>query len=87
MPDGEILNENHGCIVCGRLYTLQVAYDAEGQMLSCVAASPEVRVLPDPDRPLVVCISHSGSQVGAALAERFFGPREHDHEPHGEDEA
>ena len=85
MADGQITDERHDCVVCGRLYSLQVTYDSEGRMLSCVATSPGVRVLPDPNQPLVACSNHSGSEVGAALAERFFGPHEPDHDHTHED--
>jgi len=87
MADGQINDERHDCVVCGRLYSLQVTYDAEGQMRSCVATSPGVRVLPDPNQPLVTCSVHSGSEVGAALAERFFGPHAHEHDHAHQDEA
>jgi hypothetical protein len=80
MADGQIIDEQHECIVCGKLYTLKVTYDAEGRMLSCVAISPGVRVLLDPNQPLAACVVHSGSHVGAALAQRYFGPLEHDHD-------
>lgn len=73
-------SEQHGCIVCGRIYSLQVTYDSEGLMLSCVATSPGGRVLPVPDQPLIVCSQHSGSDVGAALAEHLARGSEHDHE-------
>lgn len=85
MADGQTIDEHHACIVCGRLYSLQVTYDSENHMRSCVATSPSGRVLPNPTQPVVACSIHSGSEVGAALAERYFGPPAHDHEHAGEE--
>ena len=86
MADGQTREEQHACIVCRRPYILQVTYDSESDSWSSVATSPDARVLPDPSQPLVVCSSHSGSEVGAALTEHYFGPHTHDHEHEGEDE-
>jgi hypothetical protein len=65
--------EPHGCIVCGRLYNLLVVYSPSGSMVAATVVSPGGHLVPDPDRPLVVCDSHSASEIEVALARHYPG--------------
>ena len=87
MSDSQTVGEQHGCLVCGKVYYLHVTYDLQGSMLACVPTSAGVRVLPVPDQPLIVCVQHAGIEVAAALAEHVSGDHAHDHEHDDDDEA
>ncbi len=65
--------EQHGCIVCGRLYNILVIYNPAGKMIDCTVTDPGGRRIPDPDRPLVACNRHSESEVERALAKHYPG--------------
>jgi hypothetical protein len=80
MPSELTLVEHHSCLICEKLYDLEVTYDRHGERLNAVALSEGIRVLPHPDRPLVVCAKHSGVEVGAALAKLEAEAAEHDHD-------
>ncbi len=74
MAEAHAKGEVHGCIVCGKLYQLYVVNDAQGKYIGCKVMTPGGRVVPNPDRPLVACDTHSPAQVEAAV-ERVFGPQ------------
>ena len=65
--------EQHGCLVCGKVYNLLVIYTDSGQFVDCSVTSPGGRRIQDDSRPLVVCNIHSGSQIETALARHYPG--------------
>ena len=64
--------EQHGCIVCGRLYEVYSVYDAKGKFIDCKVMSAGGKRVPDPDRALVACERHTDAEVKSALI-RVFG--------------
>lgn len=72
MPETKTKGEMHGCIVCGKLYQLYVAYDADGKFIDCKVMSAGGKRVPNPTRPLVACESHTGAEIEAAVA-RVYG--------------
>jgi hypothetical protein len=73
MSDNTKKAEQHGCIVCGKVYDLLVIYDPSGRMVDCTVTSPGGRRIPDDARPLVTCQSHSQSQIDRALSKHYPG--------------
>jgi hypothetical protein len=65
--------EQHGCIVCGKIYTLLVLYDPQGRLVDCMVTSPGGQRVMDPDRPLVACSRHIQAEIKRALAIRYPG--------------
>jgi hypothetical protein len=65
--------EQHGCIVCGKVYDLLVVYNSSGEMVDCTVTSPGGRIVPDKDRPLASCIKHSNAEVETALISHYPG--------------
>jgi hypothetical protein len=72
MAEQKTKGEMHGCIVCGRLYQLYVAYDAEGKFVDCKVMSAGGKRVRNPTRPLVACDSHAAAEIEAAVA-RVYG--------------
>jgi hypothetical protein len=73
MSDNTNRVEQHGCIVCGKLYNLLVVYAPSGKMVDFTVVSPGGRTVPDAVRPLVSCNIHSESEVETALAKHYPG--------------
>ncbi len=73
MSENTNIVEQHGCIVCGKIYTLLVVYTPSGKMVGCTVTSPGGRVVPDDVRPLVACYTHSQDEVDTALAKHYPG--------------
>ncbi len=68
--------EQHGCIVCGKTYTLKVTYDRDGEIRKCVVTTLGGRRVIDSRRPLVACHSHSAAEINSALASHYPGDQE-----------
>ena len=73
MPDNTHLMEQHGCIVCGKVYALLVEYAPDGRLVDCTVTSPGGRRVPDSHWPLVACDKHTQSEIDAALARHYPG--------------
>jgi hypothetical protein len=58
--------EIHGCIVCAKMYNLLVIYTPDGRLLDCTVTSPGGRPVPDRQKPLVACESHTPLEVESA---------------------
>jgi len=69
--------EMHGCIVCGRVYELLVAYDANGKYIGSKVMSAGGKEVLLMDRPLVACEKHTDEEIERAV-DRAYG--EHDEE-------
>ena len=72
MSDTKGKGEMHGCIVCGRLYQLIVAYDSNGIYIGSKVMTAGGKEIKGVKRPLVACESHSGDEIERA-AERVYG--------------
>ena len=70
MPEAK--GEMHGCIVCGKLYQLYAAYDANGNYIGSKVMSAGGKVVNDPNRPLAACESHTDEEIERAV-KRVFG--------------
>jgi hypothetical protein len=81
MSDNTNRVEQHGCIVCGKIYNLLVVYTPSGSMVGCTVTSPGGRVVPDTIRPLAACNTHSGSEIESSLSMHYPGMEQaEDHE-------
>ncbi len=67
--------ENHGCIVCGRLYQLLVVYDNQGNFIDLKVMSEGGKPVTDTTRPLVACTRHTQQEIERAV-ERVYGPQQ-----------
>jgi hypothetical protein len=65
--------EQHGCIVCGKVYNLLVVYNPGGKLVDCAVISPGGRRVEDANRPLVACNKHPQEAIKAALAAHYPG--------------
>ena len=72
MSDVKGKNEMHGCIVCGKLYSLVAAYDANGKYIDSRVMSAGGKVVKGVKRPLVACETHSGEEIERAV-EKVYG--------------
>lgn len=60
--------EMHGCIVCGKLYQLYVAFDSEGNYIGSKVMSAGGKEVKGAGRPLVACERHSDDEIARAVA-------------------
>lgn len=61
--ENKIVGEIHGCIVCAKLYNVLVVYTQEGKLLECTVTSPGGHIVPDEQRPLVACDTHTKEAI------------------------
>jgi hypothetical protein len=73
MSDNPNVMEQHGCIVCGKVYNVQVEYAPDGRLLDCTVTSPGGRRVPDEHWPLVACERHTETEIENALAKHYPG--------------
>ena len=71
MSNNSDVVEQHGCIVCGRVYNLLVVYDPHGGLVDCTVTSPGGRRVQDAHRPLVACDKHTETEIKDALANHY----------------
>ncbi|MEP7137860.1 MAG: hypothetical protein ABI904_23275 [Chloroflexota bacterium] len=64
--ENKIVDEIHGCIVCANLYNILVVYTPEGKLLNCTVTSPGGHRVPDNQRPLVACDTHTTGEIDSA---------------------
>jgi len=77
MSDTKAKGEMHGCIVCGKLYQLLVAYDSNGKYIGSKVMSGGGKEVKGAKRPLVACEKHSGEEIERAVA-RVYGKQDKD---------
>jgi hypothetical protein len=65
--------EQHGCIVCGKVYNVLVVYDPYGKMVDCTVTSPGGHIVKDGNRPLVSCTKHTEEKIKTAVARYYPG--------------
>jgi hypothetical protein len=70
--------EQHGCIVCGKLYDLLVIYDQAGKLVDSAVTSPGGHPVRNVHWPLVACDKHTEEQINTALANHFPGKEKDD---------
>jgi len=70
--------EQHGCIVCGKIYNLLVIYNPEGKLVDCTVTSPGGQRVRDAHWPLVACNQHTETEINTALANHFPGKSKDD---------
>ena len=58
--------ETHGCIICGKMYNVLVVYTPERRLVDCAVTSPGGHRVPDEQRPLVACDTHTAKKIEAA---------------------
>ena len=72
MSETQGKSEMHGCIVCGKLYQLLVAYGANGKYIGSKVMSAGGQEVKGVKRPLVACDKHTGDEIEEAV-ERVYG--------------
>jgi hypothetical protein len=70
--------EQHGCIVCGIVYSLLVVYGSDGKLVDCTVTSPGGQRVRDENWPLVACNRHSQAEIKTALANHYPGKAKED---------
>jgi hypothetical protein len=73
MSDNTIRVEQHGCIVCGKIYNLLVVYAPSGKMVCSTVTSPGGHPVPDAVRLLAACNTHSVAEIETAFARHYPG--------------
>jgi hypothetical protein len=71
--------EMHGCIVCGKLYQLLIAYDSNGNYIGTKVMSGGGKEVKGAGRPLVACERHSDDEIARAVA-NVYGRQPEDDE-------
>lgn len=61
------IGEQHGCIVCGKIYNLLVVYEKNGNLVDFTLLSGDGKRILGYKKPLIACISHSEKQIQNAL--------------------
>lgn len=77
MTDKTSRTEAHGCIVCGKLHTLFVVYEADGKLFDFKVMSADGKKAAHKTRPLVACERHTTEEVESAV-KRVYGELEDD---------
>ncbi|HLF74160.1 MAG TPA: hypothetical protein VI524_07440 [Anaerolineales bacterium] len=72
MADTKAKGEMHGCIVCGKLYHLIVAYDSNGKYVGSKVMSAGGKEVKGAGRPLVACERHTEEEIERAV-KRVYG--------------
>jgi len=68
--------EMHGCIVCGKLYQLLVAYDIGGKFIGSKVMSAGGKEVTGANRPLVACDKHTEEEIERAVNRVYGGNQE-----------
>jgi len=69
--------ETHGCIVCGKLYQMLVAYDENGNYIGSKVMSAGGKEVTLMNRPLVACERHTDEEIKRAV-DRVYGQHDED---------
>jgi hypothetical protein len=70
--------ETHGCIVCGKLYQLYVAYGTDGTYIDSKVMSAGGKKVTGVNRPLVACEKHTDEEVERAVNRVYGAGQEED---------
>ena len=66
MSENKTVVEVHGCIVCARIFNILAVYTPGGKLVDCTVSSPGGHRVPDEQRPLVACDTHTAGEIEAA---------------------
>jgi hypothetical protein len=66
MSENRYAAEIHGCIVCARLFNILAVYKPDGRLVDCGVTSSGGHRVPDEQRPLVACDTHTAAEIEAA---------------------
>ena len=77
MSEPSAKGEMHGCIVCGKLYQLYIAYDSNGNYLGSKVMSAGGKEVKGAGRPLVACERHTEDEIGRAVS-NVYGRQSHE---------
>ena len=66
MSENRNSTEFHGCIVCARLFDILAVYAPDGRLVGCTVTSPDGQIVPDKQRPLVACNTHTAEEIKTA---------------------
>ena len=66
MNDNKI-GEQHGCIVCGKVFEVLAIYKKDGTLVDFTLTSMDGICIKGYKRPLVACASHKEEQINFAL--------------------
>ena len=80
MAENSNVMEQHGCIVCGKVYQLQVEYAPDGRLVDCMVTSQGGQRVQDAHWPLVACTKHGQLEIDTALAKHYPGKAIEDRE-------
>jgi hypothetical protein len=58
--------ENHGCIVCARVFNVLAVYTPNGRLVDCTVTSPGGHIVPDKHQPLAACDTHTADEIESA---------------------
>ena len=67
MSNNKKVVEMHGCIVCARVIDVLVVYSTQGTLMDYSANTLDAYCLKEENHVLVVCNSHTGGEIDAAL--------------------
>ena len=79
MSDTQGQGEMPGCIVCGKLYQLLVAYDGDGKYIGSKVMTAGGKDVKGVKRPLVACETHSDEDIARAVT-NVYGKQHEDDE-------
>ena len=66
MSENKTAVEMHGCIVCARIFNILVVYGPDGRLVDCKVTSPGGHHVPDEQRPLAACDTHTAGEIESA---------------------
>ena len=66
MTENRSTVEMHGCIVCARIFNVLVTYTPDDRFLDCAVTSHGGHCVPDDQRPLVACDTHTAEEIETA---------------------
>ena len=72
MSETKAKGEMHGCIVCGKLYQLLIAYDSNGKYIGSKVMSAGGKEVKGATRPLVACEKHTDQEI-QKVVQKVYG--------------
>ena len=66
MPENTNIIETHGCIVCGKIYSVLVVHDPDNHFVDCRVNSPDAHRVMNETDALVACNRHSPEEIEKA---------------------
>jgi hypothetical protein len=80
MAEDRKVAEQHGCIVCGKIYNILMVYSPEGKLVDSTVTDPGGHIVADPQRTLVACDWHTESQIQTAKEKHYPGMQQKEDE-------